>query len=894
MGKRKSAAFVGPTGVRGEVRKKCLACPPVFLCSLAFKTLSRLPVDMPDNSDSLNNAHAQSGAETYDASKIQKLEGLEGVRKRPDMYIGDTNERGLHHCVFEIVDNCVDEALAGYAHAVQVTVHLDGSCSIEDDGRGIPVDIHPQYHIPALELVLTNLHAGGKFGKGAYQVSGGLHGVGAKCVNAVSEWFVAEVRRNGKVHQMRFAQGKTTQKMAVIGDTKKTGTKITFKPDPEIFQTTREFQYDILAKRLRELAFLNPGVHIELADERAQKGDKFFFKDGITEFVRYLNLNKTVVHDKPITFSDSVPNEEDPTKPGIVVDVSMQYNDSYNEQVFAYANSIYNIEGGTHLSGFRTALTRVVNAFAKANNILKEKDPAITGDDVREGLVAVISVKVPEPRFEGQTKTKLSNSEVDGIVQRIVGEKLRFALEATPSIAKRIIEKTINAARAREAARKARETVRKGALSGGSLPGKLADCSERDPQHCEIYLVEGNSAGGSAKQGRDRRFQAILPLRGKVINVEKARLDRVLSNEEIRTMITAFGCGIGEGDENVGGFNADKTRYHKIVIMTDADVDGSHIRTLLLTFIYRQMRGLIERGYVYIAQPPLYRIKRKKRERYVDNDEQLNRILLELGSEDVTLTRIKDQRTLEPAMVDKLVETLAALEKLGAGVTRYGASLPEYLDQHDPATKELPRYVARIRQGNQESHEFLRDEAARAAFVQLHGLDADLFEQADNPAAGEPSAPASPVVPSGPPKRITIHEIFEASEIAKLLRAIAAVGLEINNFSRTEHPRYLVTENVGARTETKTELHAPLEVLSHIRSLGRKGLSIQRYKGLGEMNPEQLFETTMDPEKRRLLRVNIADAAKADALFTLLMGDEVPPRRQFIEDNALNVQFLDA
>ncbi len=852
---------------------------------------------MSDTSDPQTNVSAQSGAETYDASKIQKLEGLEGVRKRPDMYIGDTNERGLHHCVFEIVDNCVDEALAGYAQEVRVTVHLDGSCSIEDDGRGIPVDIHPQYKIPALELVLTNLHAGGKFGKGAYQVSGGLHGVGAKCVNAVSEWFVAEVRRNNKVYQMRFAQGKTMQRMAVIGDTKKTGTKITFKPDPEIFLTTREFQYDLIANRLRELAFLNPGVHIDLTDERSQKSDKFFFRDGITEFVKFLNLNKVVLHDKPITFSDSVPNETDPSRPGVVVDVSMQYNDTYNDQVFAYANSIYNIEGGTHLSGFRTALTRVVNAFAKANNLIKEKDPAITGEDVREGLVAVISVKVPEPRFEGQTKTKLSNSEVDGIVQKIVGEKLRFAFESQPSIAKRLIDKTINAARAREAARKARETVRKGALSGGGLPGKLADCSERDPALCEIYLVEGNSAGGSAKQGRDRRFQAILPLRGKVINVEKARLDKVLSNEEIRTMITAFGCGIGEGDENVGGFNAEKARYHKIVIMTDADVDGSHIRTLLLTFIYRQMRGLIERGYVYIAQPPLYRIKRKKREQYIDNDEQLNRILLELGSEDVTLTRIKDQLAFDAAQIDKLVETLATLEKLGAGVTRYGASLAEYLDQHDLATQELPRYVARIREGNKESHEFLRDEDARAAFVQFHGLDADLFEQPDNLVAGAgatPTEPAAPSVPAGPTKRITIHEIFESTEMAKLLRAIAAVGLEIKHFSPTEYPRYRVTENAGNKNESQTELHAPLEVLAHIRSLGRKGLTIQRYKGLGEMNPEQLFETTMDPEKRRLLRVNINDAAKADALFTLLMGDEVPPRRQFIEDNALNVQFLDA
>ncbi|HEY9155786.1 MAG TPA: DNA gyrase subunit B, partial [Opitutaceae bacterium] len=684
------------------------------------------------------------------------------------------------------------------------------------------------------------------------------------------------------VYQMRFAQGITTQKMAVIGDTKKTGTKITFKPDAEIFKVTREFQYDILAKRLRELAFLNPGIRIELTDERSQKTDTFFFKDGIVEFVRFLNTNKNIVNDKPIHFSDTVANEEDASKPPISVDVAMQYNDSYNDQVFAYANSIFNIEGGTHLSGFRTALTRVINNFAKQNNLLKEKDPSISGEDVREGLVAVVSVKVPEPRFEGQTKTKLSNSEVDGIVQKIVGEKLKFYFETNPGIAKRIIDKTLNAARAREAARKARETVRKGALSGGGLPGKLADCSERDPAQTELYIVEGDSAGGSAKQGRDRRFQAILPLRGKLINTEKARLDKVLSNEEIRTLITAIGTGIGDGEMD-GSFNVDKARYHRVIIMTDADVDGSHIRTLLLTFLYRQMRPLIERGYVYIAQPPLYKIKRKKREQYIDNDEQLNRILRELGSEDVVLTRIRDSFNFPPASVDLIVESLAALERLGAGVTRYGASLDEYLDRHDRETHSLPRYVARIRDGNKESHEFLKDEAARAAFNQQHNLDADLFEQNDGAATKTPFNS----------KRITVHEIFESTEMTKLLKTIAGAGLDIDRFNRSDEPRYRVGENIGQKSETQTDLFSPLEVLSHIRSLGRKGLSIQRYKGLGEMNPKQLFETTMDPEKRRLLRVSINDAAKADSLFTLLMGDEVPPRRQFIEDNALNVQFLD-
>ena len=564
--------------------------------------------------------------DVYDSSKIEKLEGLEGVRKRPDMYIGDTNERGLHHCVFEIVDNSIDEALAGHCSKITVSIHNDGSCSIEDDGRGIPVDIHPKYNIPALELVMTNLHAGGKFGKGAYQVSGGLHGVGAKCVNAVSEWFEVEVKRDSKVHKMEFSRGITTSKMKVIGDTKLTGTRIAFSPDPQIFLTTREFKFELLAKRLRELAFLNPGIEIIFVDERINKTESFIFKDGIAEYVTFLNENKNVLHDEPIKISGSAhcPNPDIDTD--IVVDIALQYNDSYNDQIYAYANSIFNIEGGTHLSGFRTALTRVINNYAKQNNLIKDKDPNLSGDDSREGLTAVISVKVPEPRFEGQTKTKLSNGEVDGIVQKITGEELKYHFETQPQIAKRLIDKCLNAARAREAARKARETVRKGALSGGGLPGKLADCSSKDPAISEIYIVEGDSAGGSAKQGRDRSTQAILPIRGKLLNVEKARLDKVLANNEIRSLITAVGTGIGE--EGEGAFNLEKARYHKIILMTDADVDGAHIRTLLLTFLFRQLKGLIEAGYVYIAQPPLYKIKRKRREQYIDNDPQLNRILL--------------------------------------------------------------------------------------------------------------------------------------------------------------------------------------------------------------------------------------------------------------------------
>ena len=836
---------------------------------------------MPSEHDDPIKSFHEQGTADYDASKIQKLEGLEGVRKRPDMYIGDTNERGLHHCVFEVVDNSIDEALAGYCSLITVTVHLDGSCSVEDDGRGIPVDIHPTYGIPALELVLTNLHAGGKFGKGAYQVSGGLHGVGAKCVNAVSEWFEAEVRREGKIHHMRFERGITVSKLAQVGDTRKTGTKITFKPDPEIFQTTLTFEYELLAKRLRELAFLNPGISILLVDERNEKKESFRFDEGIAEFVRFLNRTKSTLHPEPITFSDSQTNEENPDLAATVVDVSMQFNDSYNELIYAYANSIFNTEGGTHLSGFRTALTRVVNTYAKANNLLKEKDPAITGDDAREGLVAVISVKVAEPRFEGQTKTKLSNGEVDGIVQRVVGDKLKYFFETNPPIARRIIDKCLNSARAREAARKARETVRKGALYGGGLPGKLADCSERDPALTELYIVEGDSAGGSAKQGRDRRTQAILPLRGKLINSEKARIDKVLANEEIRTMITAIGTGIGS-HEGEGAFDATKARYHKIIIMTDADVDGSHIRTLLLTFLYRQMHGLIENGYVYIAQPPLYKIKRKRREQYIENDEELNRILLELGSEDVVLTRIRDNHVFTGGQIDTIVEALAQLERLGRGVTRYGAALESYLDQHREGTYQLPRYIARIREGNQESHEYLMDDDARSAFVHRMGMEEDQSEQVEVSSAV-----------GGASRRLSIHEIFEGNEISKLLLSMAAIGLDVQRFTPTEEIRYTLIENQDQKNESRIELRTILEILREIRASGRRGLSIQRYKGLGEMNPKQLFETTMDPAKRRLLRVNVADAARADELFTILMGDEVPPRRAFIEDNALNVSYLD-
>src|SRR5688572_22483846 len=831
---------------------------------------------------------------SYDADKLGQLKGLEAVRKKPGMYIGGTDERALHHCVSEVLDNSVDEHLAGHCSKIEVAIHVDGSISIRDNGRGIPVDIHPLYKIPGVEMVLTTLHSGGKYGQGGYKFSGGTHGVGAKCVNAVSEWFEVEVSRNSQVHHMKFERGTTIKKLEVIGKARGTGTLITFKPDAEIFKETTVFQSSRISQRLRELAFLNSGLEIVFTDERPAepKPERYYYKDGVEEFVKQLNQGKTPLHPKPISIRKETKVKTDDKDAEVHAEIVLQYNDSYNDQVLCYTNTIHNPDGGTHLSGFRSALTRAINQHAKANNLLKDKDPQITGDDVREGLAAVISIKHSDPKFESQTKVKLLSPEVESVVGSVSYEGLMFYFSANPQIGKRIVDKALNAARAREAARKALEPVRKGALSGGGLPGKLADCSERDPALTELYIVEGDSAGGSAKQGRDRRFQAILPLRGKLINTEKARLDKVLSNEEIRTLITACGTGIGEGDESVGGFNAAKARYHKIIIMTDADVDGSHIRTLLLTFIYRQMKGLIERGYIYIAQPPLYKIKRKKREQYVDNDEQLNRILLELGSEDVVLTRLADSHVFAPAQIDKIVEALAALEKLGNGVTRYGASLNEYLDQHEHASHALPRYVARIREGNKESHEFLFDEHARAKFLAERNLNADLTEQNDNGAASGSPFPADKR-PPGPVKRITIHEIYESTEMAKLLKAIVATGLDITRFTVTGEPRFTITENPGQKSESTIQLHGPLEIVTQIRGNGRKGLSIQRYKGLGEMNPKQLFETTMDPEKRRLLKVNIADAAKADALFTLLMGDEVPPRRQFIEDNALNVQYLD-
>ena len=847
-----------------------------------------------------------AGNASYEASDIKRLKGLEAVRERPGMYIGDTNETGLHHCVYEIVDNSIDEALAGYASTIKLDIHLDGSISVEDNGRGIPVAMHPEEHMSTLELVLTNLHAGGKFEKGAYQVSGGLNGVGAKCVNALSEHFEAEVSRDGAVWHMEFSRGKVTQPIKEIGKTKRTGTKITFRPDPEIFVVTREFKYDILVRRMRELAFLVPGLTIEVKDHRDGHSERFHFDQGIAEYVKFLNQNETVLHDKPVLISAEV-DITDPTNPSVItdktpappgarkmtVDVALQYNTNYSELVFAYTNLINNPEGGTHLSGFRSALTRVVNTYAKANNLIKDKDTKLTGEDMREGLVAVISIKHPDPKFQSQNKTRLTNPEVEGIVQTVVGEQLKYTFETEPKIAKRIIDACLNAARAREAARKARETVRKSAMSGGGLPGKLADCSEKDPGLCEVFIVEGDSAGGSAKSGRDRRFQAILPLRGKILNVEKARLDRVLTSEMIRNMITTFGTGIGE-HEGDGAFDVTKCRYHKIIIMTDADVDGAHIRTLMLTFLYRHMRGLIDAGYVYIAQPPLYKVKRKKREQYIENDAQMNKILLELGLEEANLTRLRDQHQFPGAKLDKIVEMLSRLEKLTGGVTRYGCSVSEYLDQHDPKTHALPRYLARIRTGNQEEFNYLADSDERTRFYADQRIDDILTDSIIREAVVDGITVQ---------QRINVYEIYEADEMTKLLKEMARADFDIQRFTSDGTPRYELSEGAppadederiaAAKKNTTVPLNSILELVGQIRQFGRRGLSIQRYKGLGEMNAKQLYETTMDPKTRRMLKVDIRDAVEANRIFTMLMGEDVPVRRTFIEDNALNTSYLD-
>ena len=842
-----------------------------------------------------------ASADRYDATKIDKLEGLEAVRKRPGMYIGDPDENGLHHCVYEVLDNSIDEHLAGHCNKIKVAIHADGSVSVEDDGRGIPVDTHKKFKMPAVELVLTNLHAGGKFGQGAYKYSGGLHGVGAKCVNALSIWFKAEIYRDGNVNYIEFEQGKTTKKLEVIGKTKKTGTKITFLPDPEIFTVTTEYKFEILQHRLRELAFLNPGITIVLTDEREDgKSESFFYKDGIVQFVKQIGENKQVIHSKPIAFHS--------TKDEIIVDCVMQYNSSYNDQILCFANSIPNSDGGTHLTGFRTALTRAVNQYAKANKLLKDKDPSLSGDDVREGLICILSVKLPNPRFESQTKVKLVNAEVEGVVSSIVYEGLMAYFDGTPSLGKKIVDKCLTAARAREAARKARDTVRKTAMTGGGLPGKLADCSDRDPVNTELYIVEGDSAGGSAKQGRDRKFQAILPIRGKLINVEKARLDKVLENREIRTMITAIGTGIGAGnskDEEEGGskdegaFNIEKLRYHKIIIMTDADVDGSHIRTLLLTFIYRQMPALLKQGYVYIAQPPLYKVTRKKRVEYIDDDAQMVKMLLDLGAEDVRLRSLENDKEVAKKQLAEILELLQSLDKFAGAIRRHGGNFTEYLERRDSKKKTLPSHMVRVWEGNDEVVHYFQSEKALAKFGE-ENPDLGLFGEGESDDDGDDDGDDENQVKSGrkskkkegPRRRARHVELHEHTSIEEILSKLNRKGLSVDHYSAQDEPLFEIIQGEGDSANAR-RLFSISEILEAVMDVGRKGIQIQRFKGLGEMNPKELYETTMSPETRKLLRVEESDAVEADDMFSKLMGEEVEPRRHFIQENALNVRNLD-
>jgi len=826
----------------------------------------------------------------YDAAQIDKLEGLEAVRKRPGMYIGDPDERGLHHCVFEVLDNSIDEHLAGYCSRIKVSIHVDGSVSIADNGRGIPVDMHPKFGMPAVELVLTNLHAGGKFGQGAYKYSGGLHGVGAKCVNALADWFRADIMRNGKVHRIAFERGITTEPLHVVGevDPSKTGTTITFFPDATIFVDTIEFKFDRLATRLRELAFLNPGLTIDLEDERPESARKttFYYAKGIEEFVVQLGENKTVIHDDPVILHGKRQIELDydgkKTTDDVFADVVFQYNDSYNDQILCFANSIPNGDGGTHLTGFRTALTRGINQYAKANKILKDKDPALSGDDVREGLVCVISVKMPNPRFNSQTKDRLVNTEIEGVVSSIVYEGIMQYFDENPALARKVIEKSVNAARAREAARKARETVRKSALSGGGLPGKLADCSERDPAKSELYIVEGDSAGGSAKQGRDRRTQAILPLRGKILNVEKARLHRALQNKEIQNLITAIGAGIGDGEQD-GSFNIDKVRYHKVVIMTDADVDGSHIRTLLLTFFCRHMPALVKRGYLYIAQPPLYLVSRKKRQEYVQDNEQLNRILIDLGAGEVELRTYDQSRSFSADELKLILENLSSLSRFSNSIEGNGGNFRNYLAARHNGS--LPEYMVRVRTGNDENLLYFSTEADLRAYA-ANNRDLRLFDEVltDEEFAAH----------YGPSRRANLHELHESHAITRIFSRLTECGIDTSVFFNDDKPLFEVVEGEGDKQKV-TPVFAVPEILAKVLEIAARGVQIKRFKGLGEMNAKQLFETTMDPEVRQFLRVRLDEdnAVEADKMFDVLMGDLVEPRKRFIEDNALNVRNLD-
>ena len=855
----------------------------------------------------LVDATSQESSE-YRADKIKVLEGLEAVRKRPAMYIGSTGAPGLHHLVYEVVDNSIDEALVGHCDTITVTVHIDNSVTVVDNGRGIPVDQHASGKTAA-EVVMTVLHAGGKFDNKSYKVSGGLHGVGVSVVNALSELVALEIWRSGQVYVQTYERGKPTSPLEVTGTTKRRGTKITFKPDRQIFEAV-DFSFDILAHRLRELAFLNAGVTIELEDERTEKSHRFRYEGGIISFVEFLNKNKTAVNAEPIYME----GERD----GISAEIALQWNDGYADTVYSFANNINTQEGGTHLSGFRSALTRTLNAYANRNNLAKDLKESISGDDIREGLVAVVSVKIPRPQFEGQTKTKLGNTEVKGIVEAILNDKLGAFLEEHPAVAKRIVNKAIEAARAREAARHARDLVRrKGALDNSSLPGKLADCQERDPALSELYIVEGESAGGSAKQGRDRRFQAVLPIKGKILNVERARFDKMLSSDEIKTMIAALGCGIGKDD-----FDLSKLRYHRIVIMTDADVDGSHIRTLLLTFFYRQMRELIEHGYVYIAQPPLYRAKRGRSETYIKDDRELEAWLIRRASEsrvvrlseqhgDVELTGPRLEEALHKSLAfRKLLQVVErrgiSQEVVGALLTR-GARDRSFLVERstvDGLVDELATAARTVTVDRDEEHNafVLHVEDRTGGYRRRYTIGVDFLTSAEYRALLASFQDEDVRRLRGPVVVCTVKPSAKddgsesASDNDNDAEAGAAADATNIGGAPIDRATQLAAEPRASESSDKSKevrLESLDELVEFFIAAGKKGVAVNRYKGLGEMNPDQLWETTMKPEARTLLQVRAEDDAEADLMFTTLMGDHVEPRRKFIEDNALDVKNLD-
>ena len=784
----------------------------------------------------------------YTAEDIKVLKGLDAVKKRPAMYIGTTGLEGLHHLVYEVVDNSVDENLAGYCKSIEVTVHLDGSCTVIDDGRGIPTEIHPDEGRSAAEVVLTELHAGGKFESKAYRISGGLHGVGVSVVNALSEWLDVEIKQNGTVYQQHYVRGVPSGPLSIVGKTRGHGTKITFKPDSEIFETL-DFSWDILSQRLRELAFLNKGLKITLSDERSEKKKVFHYSGGIVSFVEHLNKNKTQIHPKPIYIAGE--------RGDIILEIAMQYNDGYADNIYTFANNINTKEGGTHLIGFKSALTRTINSYATSAGILKNGH-TLSGDDVREGLTAVINVKLMNPQFEGQTKMKLGNSEIKGIVETIVNDTLGTYLEENPSVARKIVEKGLQAARAREAARKAKElTRRKGALEDTGLPGKLADCSEKDPALSELFIVEGDSAGGSAKQGRDRRTQAILPLRGKILNVEKARFDKMLSSEEIRILITALGTGIGPED-----FDIAKIRYHKIILMTDADVDGAHIRTLLLTFFYRQMPQVIERGHLYIAQPPLFKVKKGRTEKYIQNETEMLNMLFELASDDLELS-LKGQYLKGKALVPSL-KKLYNFERLIEWFERR---------RRDPDLLMFMLSYGINNESLKDRKQFRKIvDAMREEFSSLYIGETQVDEEHQT----------FGVELRRHNYRMNINTLLLSSpefrELDKLYSIIRDLG---------KSP-YKVHTKEGVKEVKKSR-----QLLDLILTTAKKGLNIQRYKGLGEMNPQQLWETTMDPDKRTLLQVSVQDSVEADNIFTVLMGDQVEPRKEFITTHALEVRNVD-